>query len=72
MRLVRARSATWMQAAVEIEPVARELERRPLAGLEAEHVAVEGPRRLEVVRQHEQVLEPLERHQPTIFIRTIP
>ena len=51
----RARSATCTHGSpVEVEPVARELERRPLADLEAEHVAVEGPRRLEVVREHEQ------------------
>jgi hypothetical protein len=46
--------------AVEVEPVARELERRPLAGLEPEHVAVERLRRLEVVGKHEQMVEPTE------------
>ena len=49
--------------AVEVEPVARELERRPLPDLEPERVAVERLRRLEVVRQDEHVVEPLERHQ---------
>jgi hypothetical protein len=68
----RALGDVYAGDAVEIEPVTRELERRPVAGSEAENLAVEGLRRLEVVREHEHVLEPVERHQPRTFIPTIP
>ena len=43
--------------AVEVEPVAGKSELGPLPGLEPERVAVERPRRLEVVGQDEQVVE---------------
>ena len=49
--------------AVGVEPVPGERERRALSDLEPEDVAVERLRRVEVVGQHEHVLEPRGHHQ---------
>ncbi len=45
-----------------VQPVSAELERRAVADLEAEHVAVEVARALDVVGEHEHVLDPTDRH----------
>ena len=65
MGLVR-RALREVQArdALEVEPVAGKLQRRTLAHLEGERLAVERLRRLEVVGQDEHVLEPPRCHQP--------
>jgi hypothetical protein len=67
MRVVR-RTFRDVQAddAVDGKPLAGEWERRALRDLEPERVAVEGPRRLEVVCEHEHVFEPVEWHQPPV------
>ncbi len=49
-----------------------ELERRPVANIETKGLRVEGARRLEVVREHEHVLEPAQTHQPRTFILARP
>ena len=51
------------RGAAELEPMARKRQRRTVAALESEHIAVEGRRRLQVVRQHEDVVESLEHHE---------
>ncbi len=48
---------------VEVQPVTGKRQLWTVAGLEAEHVAVERLRSLEVVGEHEDVPEPVEGHQ---------
>src|SRR5690606_39826463 len=46
----------------DVQPIAVELERRPETDAHAERVAVEAARRLDVVADHEVVLELRKRH----------
>src|SRR5690606_10332051 len=54
----------------EIEPVAREAERRPEAFAQAEHVAVEVAGRIDVAGENEKMLQPGERHTRLLFSET--
>ena len=55
----------------EIEPEAGEIELGPKAFRHAEHVAVEVPRPVDVVAEHEIVLETLQRHRAPLFLGAV-
>jgi hypothetical protein len=58
--------------AADVQPVARERQRRALADLHAEQVAVEVPGRVDVVAEHQQVLESPQRHRSMLPARAYP
>jgi GNAT superfamily N-acetyltransferase len=59
------------RVAVGIKPPARELKRRPLTHPEAEQIAIEPARRLEVVAQHGEMFHGRDTHQKNSFIGAI-